>query len=44
MKLDRDDGKWIYEGDILYKNMEYEFEIDAETGKILSWEEEDMDD
>lgn len=36
-KLDRDDGRKEYEGKILYKNMEYEFEIDARNGKMLKW-------
>ena len=40
IELDRDDGWYIYEGDIHYDGMEYEFEIDAETGNILKWEEE----
>ena len=40
VKLDWDDGWYIYEGDILYNRMEYEFEIDANTGNILKWEEE----
>ena len=40
IELDRDDGWYIYEGDILYNRMEYEFEIDADTGTILKWEEE----
>ena len=40
IELDRDDGWYIYEGDILYNRMEYEFEIDANTGNILKWEEE----
>ena len=35
IELDRDDGWYIYEGDILYNRMEYEFEIDANTGDIL---------
>lgn len=38
--LDFDDGWYTYEGDILYNRVEYEFEIDANTGKILKWEEE----
>ncbi len=38
--LDFDDGWYIYEGDILYNRVEYEFEIDANTGTILKWEEE----
>ena len=40
IELDRDDGWYIYEGDIHYDGMEYEFEIDAESGNILKWEEE----
>lgn len=40
MKLERDDGRLIYEGDIRYDGMEYEFEINAESGKIISWESE----
>ena len=40
MKLERDDGRRIYEGDIRYDGMEYEFEINAENGKIISWESE----
>ena len=40
IELDRDDGWYIYEGDIHYDGMEYEFEIDANTGSILKWEEE----
>lgn len=38
--LDLDDGWYVYEGDILYNRVEYEFEIDANTGNILKWEEE----
>ena len=40
IELDYDDGWYIYEGDILYNRTEYEFEIDANTGNILKWEEE----
>lgn len=42
--LDKDDGKTVYEGSIIYKDREYEFEIDAESGKILDWEEESVHD
>lgn len=38
--LDFDDGWYIYEGDIIYNRMEYEFDIDANTGTILKWEQE----
>ena len=32
-----DDGHWIYEGEIVYKGIEYEFEIEACNGNILEW-------
>ena len=38
--LDFDDGWYAYEGDIIYNRMEYEFEIDANTGNVLKWEHE----
>lgn len=40
MELDYDDGQYKYEGDIIYNNIEYDFEIDANTGTFLEWSEE----
>lgn len=40
--MDRDDGIDIYEGSIVYDEMEYDFEIDAKTGKVLEWESESI--
>lgn len=40
IELEFDDGKYVYEGDIIYQNKEYEFEIDANTGNFLKWSEE----
>lgn len=40
MELEFDDGYYIYEGDIIYQQKEYEFEIDAQTGSFLKWSEE----
>ena len=40
IQSDYDDGKYKYEGDIIYDGKEYEFEIDASTGTILEWSEE----
>lgn len=41
-KLEHDDGRWEYEGKIVYKQMEYEFTIDASTGAIVEWEAESI--
>lgn len=38
--LDYENGKPVYEGSIVYKGVEYDFEIDAATGTILEWEQE----
>ena len=40
IKLDMEDGRLVYEGEIIQDGMEYEFEIDANDGTILSWETE----
>ena len=40
IELDYDDGYYKYEGDIIYDQKEYEFEIDANTGDCLEWKEE----
>lgn len=41
-KLDFDDGRWEYEGEILYGSMEYEFTIDAATGTIVEWDSDSI--
>lgn len=43
-KLETDDGKQKYEGEIRYKGKEYDFDIDAVTGEVLEWEEEAIND
>lgn len=40
-ETDYDDGRWQYEGELVYDGLEYEFEIDAQNGNILDWEIED---
>lgn len=40
IELERDDGRYKYEGEIIYDNIEYDFEIDADSGTILEWSEE----
>ena len=45
IKLDYDDGRWQYAGDIVYANVEYDyveydFETDAETSAFLEWSKE----
>ena len=40
IELDRDDGRFKYEGDIIFEQREYDFEIDANSGEILEWSEE----
>lgn len=45
-KLDKEDGRWVYEVEFRLRNnrrIEYDYEIDAYTGKILSWDR-DYDD
>ncbi len=41
-KLDDDDGTLLYEGEIIYNNTEYEFEIDAYSGFIREWSAEPL--
>lgn len=41
-EVDYDDGRLEYEGKIIYDKIEYEFEIDGETGAIRSWDAESV--
>lgn len=38
IELDQDDGRYIYEGELWHNGVEYEFEIDANTGRMIKWE------
>lgn len=43
-KLEKDDGRYEYEVDFKAKGYEYDYEIDAKSGKILSADKEKDDD
>ena len=36
-KLDFDDGRWEYDGKIVYNLMEYDFTVDASSGAVTEW-------
>lgn len=38
IELDNDDGLLIYEGEAYLNGAEYEFELNAQTAKLLEWE------
>lgn len=38
IELDDDDGLLLYEGSAHISGVEYEFELDAHTGKLLQWD------
>lgn len=38
LKTDNDDGRFVYEGELLYGGYEYDFEIDGTSGEIIQWE------
>ncbi|MFI5383492.1 MAG: PepSY domain-containing protein, partial [Methanosarcina thermophila] len=42
LHLDTEDGVAVYEGSIVYNNVEYEFEINASTGEIVKWSSESV--
>lgn len=42
IKQEWDDGRTVYEGKIIYNQMEYDFEIDAATGNITDWDAESI--
>ena len=37
-ETDRDDGRTVYEGELVSNGVRYEFTIDAETGHVTEWE------
>lgn len=40
IEAEHEDGQLIYEGEIHYQGMEYEFEIDGQSKAIIEWSEE----
>jgi uncharacterized membrane protein YkoI len=38
LHLDYDDGRYVYEGEIIRGQDEYDFELDAVTGRFIEWE------
>lgn len=43
IELDTDDGRYVYELDFTVGSVEYEYEIDANTGTILNFKSEPID-
>lgn len=41
IEIDEEHGRMIYEGSLFYNGIEYEFEIDGQTGNIIEWEIDD---
>ena len=41
-KLDFDDGRWEYDGKIVYNKMEYDFTVDASSGAVTEWDVESI--
>lgn len=40
IELEEEDGMYLYEGEIVDQNVEYEFKMDADTGMMIEWSEE----
>lgn len=40
VKLTKDDGRWIYEGEAYRNGYEYSFEMNAYSGKFIEWEKD----
>ena len=43
VKLDREDGIWVYEIDFYVNGAKYEYEVNASTGDILKYEQKNSD-
>jgi len=40
--LDNDEGRYVYEGTIIYDSKEYDFEINAQSGNVIEWDSESV--
>ena len=40
--LEKEDGRMVYEGTVIFEQKEYEFEVDATSGAIVGWDEESV--
>jgi Predicted membrane protein len=43
ISLDKEDGKYVYEGTAILGNYEYEFEINASSGVIIGWDKDKIE-
>lgn len=43
LEMDHDDGRIVYEGELIHGGIEFEFKIDAYSGSVIEWEAEFMD-
>ena len=43
LQLERDDGIYVYEGEAILGDYEYEFEINASSGVIIKWERDRLE-
>lgn len=43
INLEREDGRYVYDGKATLKGYEYEFEINASSGVITSWDKDKID-
>ncbi len=43
LEMDHDDGRILYEGELIHDGIEFEFKIDAYSGSVIEWEAEFMD-
>lgn len=42
MKAEVEQGRILYEGEVIYGNSKYEYEMDAQTGELLEWSQGDL--